>query len=67
MWCKHKWKEISKTILESAFEQMAEKDYYITELDIKVGPHDLFRKAAVIVLTCDNCGRTKIVRIHNPD
>ena len=50
--CKHEWKEISKEVLPSAWEQMSSKN--IT--NVKHGGPWLYAKKLVIVLGCSKCG-----------
>lgn len=57
MFCKHDWKLIDKTILESGFEQIMKEQFIIDRLSkYKLGP-DMFVKTVSIILKCEKCGK----------
>ncbi len=52
MFCKHNWKLLDKTILQSAFEQLSEKN----NLSGFTG-YVSFEKKIVYIFSCEKCGK----------
>lgn len=63
LFCKHDWKVLDKTVLESAWEQMAKG---MTKCGHGEMPLDGFQKKVVITLTCTKCGELHVVSEANP-
>ena len=59
--CRHKWTVLDKTDMPSPIEQLSKIGMTPTS---SVGIH-MFTKQATTVLTCSECGKTKVVRTRN--
>lgn len=63
MSCKHNWELIDKTILPSAYEQLAEKH---TMENIQAGSVTLFRKKIIYIFQCTDCKKIREIVEVNP-
>lgn len=61
--CVHQWDVLDKTVLPSAYEQMANDNTVVENLHSSgSATRALFQKVVVLTLTCPKCGRLRIKR-----
>ena len=68
--CKHKWELLDKTVLPSAYEQMAAINpgfKTITKTKSTQDTISVFQKKAIIICVCKECGKLYQSVEVNPD